>query len=84
MCGKLWEESTRGEDGDRVGRRRHTSHACEDLSGYTSAISTVLGKYAATTGNYECDAFVDRDADLVGDCLDGDDNNPRVGINEGS
>ena len=31
------------------------STACEDLSGYSAGISTMLAKYAPGTGNYECD-----------------------------
>jgi hypothetical protein len=55
------------------------STACEDLSGYSAGISTMLAKYAPGTGNYECDtAFVDGDGDGFGSCIDENDTNPRV------
>ena len=62
--------------------------ACEDLAGYDDAVATAIGKWAASTGNYECDStFVDADQDGYGSCIDANDANPRVwvktsGINE--
>lgn len=61
----------------------NTSKNCEDLAGYDTAIATMLGKYAPTAGNYECDStFVDNDQDGFGACIDDNDNNPRVRTND--
>lgn len=60
----------------------NSSKNCEDLAGYDAAIATMLGKYAPTAGNYECDStFVDNDQDGFGSCIDDNDNNPRVSTN---
>jgi YD repeat-containing protein len=61
----------------------NTSKNCEDLAGYDAAIATMLGKYAPTAGNYECDStFVDNDQDGFGVCIDDNDNDPRVRTND--
>ncbi len=54
--------------------------ACEDLSGYGAALTTVAGYYVPGSG-YNCDTvFTDYDGDKFGACIDHDDYRNRIGV----